>query len=64
MSRRVGNVVIIEVEAPGDCAECHETHELRPYGKNGARICYGCATKDPERTKREMNRRLFGAEGS
>jgi recombinational DNA repair protein (RecF pathway) len=27
------------------CAYCGKSDELRPYGKDGARICYDCGMK-------------------
>lgn len=46
MTRRVGNVVIIEAEAPQQCDFCGTIDELRPYGPNGECICFACAHKD------------------
>ena len=31
---------------PGICEDCSEKKELRPYGKDGAFICFDCAMKD------------------
>jgi len=60
MSKKVGNVFIIEKEEPDKCEECGKIAELRPYGKNGARICYKCGMKDEETLKKEFEKRLFG----
>lgn len=60
MSRRVGDVVIIESEPAGTCELCGAVEELRPYGPNGERICYDCGQKDPETTKRQCAKVLFG----
>lgn len=62
MTRRVGNVLIIEEEPPQQCDYCGEIAEVRPYGKNGARICFECGMKDEEETKRQFNKRLDGGD--
>lgn len=51
MSKVVGKVLIIEQTAPAKCTVCGELAELRPYGKDGAEICFPCAMKDLETTK-------------
>jgi hypothetical protein len=61
MSQRIGNVVIIAVEAPATCELCGKADELRPYGPRGERICHECGTKDPAMTKKQMDIALFGA---
>jgi hypothetical protein len=43
MTRRIGNVVIIEVEQPQQCDYCGAIGELRPYGRDGAKICFPCS---------------------
>lgn len=60
MSRRVGNVVIIEAEPPDLCAFCKKYKELRPYGPNKQRICYQCAMKDRATAEKMMGEVLFG----
>lgn len=35
MSKRVGNVIIIESEPEDICQECSKPAETRPYGKGG-----------------------------
>lgn len=54
MTKRVGNVVILEPEKPQQCDECGEVKELRPYGRDGAHICYECGQKNPRETFRNM----------
>lgn len=54
MSRQEGNRFIVEIEPHAECEECGATAELRPYGKDGARVCFACASKDPEETARQM----------
>lgn len=34
----------------GNCAYCSNYDELRPYGRNGAKICFDCGMK-PENEK-------------
>ena len=60
MSKRVGNVVLIEEEEPTNCELCGAYAETRPYGPEGKRICYDCGVKDQEATDRRMGQVLFG----
>ena len=61
MSKRVGNVVIIENEEPSTCGLCGVlAEETRPYGPGGKRVCFDCAMKDKEGTERRMGEVLFG----
>jgi len=50
------------------CSECGSTTaELRPYGLNGASICYACAMATPERKARAtaaLDARLDAIEAS
>ena len=46
MTKRIGDVVIVEVEEPQQCDECGLIDELRPYGVNGMVICFDCATTE------------------
>ena len=59
MSKVVNGIVVIEPEPDGICAYCGKNTELRPYGKNGERICYECGMKDPKTTELKMNEYLF-----
>lgn len=54
---------VICVEPPRECELCHKVAETRPYGPNGARICFQCGQLDPKGTERRMTAYLFG-EGS
>ena len=36
------------------CELCYKYAELRPYGPNGERLCFECAMKDEETTKRKF----------
>ncbi len=46
MTRRIGKTLIIDVEPPSECSECHALAECRPYGQKGASICFKCGHKD------------------
>jgi hypothetical protein len=48
MTRKIGKILLVQREKPERCAECGELKELRPYGKDGARICFQCAMATPE----------------
>ena len=63
MTRRIGNVTIIEVEEKQTCELCGKFAECRPYGPNGEEICYECGQKDLETTKKMMAKYMFGDEG-
>jgi hypothetical protein len=61
MTRRIGNVVIIEPEPERVCELCSNIAELRPYGPNGARVCFPCAMKDEEKAKEMFHKFIDGA---
>ena len=63
MSERIGNIIIIEEEQESICEYCGKKAETRPYGRNGARICYDCGMKNKEETNKNMGKILFGEEG-
>lgn len=44
----------------GKCEMCGKADELRPYGPNGANICFPCAMKDEEGTSRRFAQMLNG----
>ena len=60
MSKRIGNFIIIEPEEDEKCEYCGKIDELRPYGKNGANICFDCGMKNIEETNSNMGKILFG----
>lgn len=60
MTKKVGNIFIIEPEAPSVCEFCKKTDEVRPYGPNNERICYDCAMKDEETTKIKFDELMDG----
>jgi hypothetical protein len=43
-------IVPMDGEADGVCTQCGKFEELRPYGKDGAKICFACGMKDKELT--------------
>jgi hypothetical protein len=45
-------------EAMGNCSICGQRDELRPYGKNGAMVCFDCGIKD-EKTMIEQFEKQF-----
>jgi hypothetical protein len=63
MSKKINNIIIIEEEPEGICEYCGRKEELRPYGKNGARICFECGMKDKDETEKNMAKILFGIDG-
>ena len=62
MTRRIGNMVILEPEDADTCELCGKEAELRPYGPNGERICHSCGMKDEATTKRMFLKTMFGEE--
>lgn len=49
-------------ESDGVCADCAEKKELRPYGKNGAWVCFDCAMKDEDEAGKQFGAILDGAD--
>lgn len=60
MTKRVGNIVIIEATEPAKCSDCGNVDELRPYGKNGAWVCFDCMMKDEAEAHRQFSKLLDG----
>ncbi len=61
-----GNVIVIgsnEESIPKKCEYCGKIAELRPYGENGANICFECGMKPENRntTDRMFSSLLNGA---
>jgi len=50
-------VLVICPEADKECTVCHKVDELRPYGFDGAEVCFDCAMATPE-SKAEAERRM------
>lgn len=63
MTKRVGEILVIESEPPEECAFCKQLSHVRPYGPNGERVCHPCAMKDEPAARRQMDRLLDGATG-
>ena len=60
MSKNIGGIPFLFVEEDRRCELCGKIDECRPYGPNGEQICFDCAMKDEETTKKMMNKVLFG----
>jgi len=60
MTFKSGNTLFICDEAPAKCEACGKVDELRPYGKNGAKVCFDCAMKDEATTAKMFEKRLRG----
>jgi len=58
MTRRVGNVVVIEGEESRRCELCGKEEECRPAGPKGEQVCWTCANKDKAAMAR-YEQRLF-----
>ena len=50
----------IAEEKPQRCEMCGVIEECRPYGPNNEEICFDCAMKDEETTKKKMDEYIFG----
>jgi len=48
--------------AEGKCYLCGKVTEVRPYGKDGATVCFDCAKKDMEETDRQFRKLTDGAD--
>lgn len=47
MTKKIGNILVIEEENHGKCELCGNIAELRPYGPNFEKICFPCGQKQP-----------------
>lgn len=45
------------------CTECGKEDDLRPYGKNGAMVCFECGMKDEAEASRQFAK-LFAVASS
>ena len=43
----------------GACSVCKKVEELRPYGKDGAWVCYECGMKDPENARKQFEKQFL-----
>lgn len=62
MSKIIGNLFYITPEPTDKCEECGNVAELRPYGKDGKRICIECAEKDWDEVQERMREQLEKAD--
>jgi len=53
---------IIADQPPEACEMCGIIAECRPYGPNDENICFDCAMKDEDTTRRKMEAYIFGDE--
>lgn len=51
---------IIAAQDDEVCEMCGQVDECRPYGPNNENICFDCAMKDEETTRRKCGEYLFG----
>jgi hypothetical protein len=58
MTKRIGNVVLIEGEEDRRCELCGIMAECRPAGPKQEQVCFDCGKKDPAAMER-YNQRLF-----
>jgi hypothetical protein len=58
MSKKQGNKFVVEEQKPEQCEYCGEVAELRPYGKNGANICFKCMMKNENEAKKQYGKLL------
>lgn len=42
MTHALGNILFIKPEDDRECSQCHKMAECRPYGRDGADLCYDC----------------------
>lgn len=49
-----------QVQPKRTCSDCGLKKELRPYGKDGALVCFHCAMEDEERVKVQMKKQFRG----
>lgn len=60
------NVRVIQPTAPQTCSTCKQEKECRPFGKDGASICFQCAMATPEsqaETEKQLTHRMGGKVG-
>ena len=64
VTRRVGDVIVLEPTAPVACAFCGEVAECRPYGPDDKDICHPCAMKPEYKAIAEaaFMRQILGVE--
>lgn len=45
------------------CSDCGKEEELRPYGKDGAWVCFACAMKDEAEAHRQFEKQFLNQPG-
>ncbi len=55
MTEIKNGILIIREEPDGKCEYCGKVDELRPYGKDGAKICYPCGMNNIEETEKQID---------
>ena len=55
MTRRIGNIVVIEREPDRVCEQCGAVGECRPWGPKGEQICADCGEKPGNRASVEAH---------
>lgn len=60
MTRKDGNLVILEPQSDGKCDLCGAIEETRPYGPNGEEVCFTCGMKDEAAAGRQFEK-LIGS---
>ena len=62
--KRVGNLIIADRTGKNDfdgtCEFCGKYEELRPYGPNNESICFDCAMKDEDTTRKKFREMIGG----
>lgn len=62
MTRREGNILIIGSEGKSVCEMCKKEAETRPYGLNGANVCFECGMLNPQVAEAAFDKVLEGVE--
>jgi ribosomal protein L37AE/L43A len=52
------NVSIVDARGNKPCRVCGRIDELRPYGKNGAWVCFDCGMMDEGEAQRQFDKPL------
>lgn len=61
MTKKIAkDVILIEETDPVICSDCGQLKELRPYGKDGAWVCFECAMKDEKEAEKQFQKLLNG----
>jgi len=59
MKNSINIIILGENASDGRCEYCGKVDELRPYGKDGAKICYDCGIKPENKAETERNIEKF-----